>query len=1165
MAPRKKFARTWWGGRWLEALEILGRFWPNRLPRGRSYARRGAVKEISIAPASITAAVQGTRRKPYQVRIKIRPFSKEEKKALFQTLKTRTFLVSSLLRLEMPEELLSHLAAQGLKLIPNHPDEFETHCSCPDWANPCKHIAAVFYTLTQAIDSDPFNLFLFRGIPREEVLKNLELAQGSEEEKRESRGYFEPSPKAIIRFSEFRTKGSLPPLIIPEGPEDLIFSLLSAEPPFYTEGDLRQELRKLYRASRALVLEEITGLGEDLSLKPSQEAVYLPGKKNLFVCHQTKRGHRVWLPREARGRLVGRRLSGLRLSLKEILPWLLACSLEEEGLSPALKVYVYLAHFSWVLVTQGHFIPEVYRERDAFWLRFRPYYAFAEVKKIFQEVCHKAPLSSFLQGESHSYLTPEEVLGNFLTEAVDFLVRHAAQGINVPALFLRRYHPLAGPVDEAFFQGLSAWLAPLKAPEKGKKGALSLLLKQARKYWYLSPLFRNKPLARVFSKLSLSERKDLLETLGILIRSFPVLSELENRNGLQERVRLTTQDLLHFLHLGRGLLKALDIPVVVAGKLKLVERLKLKGSSTKGVAAGEGQFSLDKILRFDLKVALEDKELSFEELRKLLHEEAPLLRIKDEFYLLAPEELTRLKKALVDRDILQGPQALLAMLAGEVSLGGETFSFEPPPEIKTIFKRLQEELPTLYPPKLVKARLRPYQLRGFRWLVSTLQAGFGACLADDMGLGKTLQTICALAYLWEQGRIKKALVVAPTTLLGNWQEEFRRFAPEISTALYHGPNRKLEKATVTITSYGTLRSDQDELVEQGFDLVVLDEAQNIKNPAAAQTQAVYRLARAPFRLALSGTPVENSLLELWSIFRFLNPGLLGSQQEFLRRFVRPIEFLGDQEASDRLRQVIGPFVLRREKKDPTIVPDLPKKIEKDEWCLLTPLQAALYQRVLDEVMQRIRSTKGMERRGLVLKLITLLKQICNHPALYHKHRTGEPEESGKFARLLELLQEIRAQREKVLIFSQFRSMGEIICHGVEKLFGESPFFLHGGVPRKKREEMIALFEKGKTPFVFVLSLKAGGTGLNLVSATHVIHYDLWWNPAVEAQATDRAYRIGQKQTVMVHRLLTRHTLEEKINELLLKKRDLASSIVSAEEKWITELSDQELQALVSLG
>ena len=1159
MARKRAFAKTWWGERWLEALEKLGHFWPNRLPRGRTYARHGAVKEISITPSKIQAKVQGTRRTPYQVQIKIKSFSKKEKRILFKLLKKHAFLVSSLLQLQMPQELLSLLSAQGLNLIPDHPEEFKTSCSCPDWANPCKHIAAVFYTLTEAIDSDPFNLFLFRGMTREEVLGSLEIAERTAEE---STPRFQPTPQEVRRFYQFRNEEDLPSLLLPKGAEDLIFSLLSENPVFYSEGDLKQALRQIYKTTKTLSLEEVSELRSD-SIEPSQEAVFLLQKGTLFAVGQKKNGHRAILPRLMDGELVDRRVSGLRLSLEEALPWLLSSPLEAEGLSPSLTIYVYLSHLAWAMVTGGHFVPQVKRNGDSFWINFRPYYAFDEVKSIFQSVCKKAPLSSFLQGKSGAYAGPEEVLGRFLSESVDWLVKQWAITLQ-NSLFFKSHH-IKGPVEEAFFQGLSAWLAPLGAPERGKKGTLSLLLKQARKYWYLSPLFKGQPLNQVFSDLPAAEKRELLDTLGILTSSFPVLSGLEEERGLKEKVRISTQDLLQLLHTGGGLLRALDIPVAVSGNLTLVERLKIKASTHKSSSMGKGVLSLDRVLSFNLKVALGDRELSFEELRRLLKEDHPLLRIGDEFYLLAPDELSRLQKALTATSSLSGPQAMLATLAREIAIAGERIPFEPPREATELFKRLKEEIPRIQPSPLIKAQLRPYQLQGFRWLVSTLQAGFGACLADDMGLGKTLQTICALVHLWEEKKVKRALVAAPTSLLGNWQQEFKRFAPEVPTLLYHGPTRKLSEEPVVITSYGILRSDQDEIVKTGFDLVVLDEAQNIKNPTAAQTQAVYRLASTPFRIALSGTPVENRLLELWSIFRFLNPGLLGSQIEFVEHFARPIEFLGDREVSKRLRQVVAPFVLRREKRDPSIVPDLPQKIERDEWCMLTPNQASLYQRVIDEVMGRIEGSEGIERKGLVLKLMLLLKQICDHPALYHKHLTGKAEESGKFLRLVELLEEIRSQGEKVLIFSQFRSMGEIICSETARLFGERPLFLHGGVPRKRREEMVALFERDHNPFAFVLSLKAGGTGLNLVSATHVIHYDLWWNPAVEVQATDRAYRIGQRETVMVHRLLTKHTLEEKINQLLLKKKALSSQIISSGERWITELSDKELRSLVSLS
>ncbi|RUM88580.1 MAG: hypothetical protein DSZ24_03280 [Thermodesulfatator sp.] len=1156
--PRIPLSKTWWGEQWLKALEELGRFWPNRLPRGRRYARSGAVVDLSLRPALVEARVQGTRPTPYRVKIRLRPFQDQEKEALFQALESKPFITAALLRLEMPPQILAVLAAKGLELIPRDPEEFWTSCSCPDWANPCKHIAAVFYTLTQAIDSDPFTLFLLRGVSREEILSRLQLLQREEEVTLEE---FHPRKGDLERFYAFRKDEPLPPLHIPEGAPDFIFSLLTKAPVFYPRGDLRRELSRLYQEVSQFSLEDFAH-PLDRPWERDAEALYFPEEKKLFLTHSQPTGYRARVLRWE-GEWRWRRPSGYPLSPAEALPWLLELSLEED-LSPSLKTYVYLSHLAWGLVIKGHFIPQVKRQGPYYLLRFRPYYLFSQVRELMEAVAQSAPLSSFLQEKNGAYLPPQRVFRDFLEELVDFLLRQGVSRAKVPGFFsLKKYRP-EDPVEKAFWEGLSSWLAPLEAAEKGNRGELSFLLEEKRKYWYLSLLLRNKPLSQGFSELPLEERKGLLETLGILSRAFPVLKGLESRKGLAERVKLSSEDLLTILGSGKSLLKALDVPVVVRGKLKLIEGLKLKAYARGKATTSSGVLSLDQLLHFDLKVALGDQELSFEELQEILQGDSPLFRLKDEFYLLSPEEFSRLKKLLTQEPVLTGPQALRTTLAEEVEFGREYFPLEPPPEVREFFEQLRERIKDLYPPPTVKARLRPYQLKGFRWLVGTLLAGFGACLADDMGLGKTLQTICLIAYLLEERKIKRTLIVAPTTLLGNWQAEFARFAPEIETALYHGPGRRRVEAPVLITSYGTLRSDQEELEQAGFDLVVLDEAQNIKNPEAAQTRAVYRLASAPYRVALSGTPIENRLLELWSLFRFLNPGLLGSRQRFLELWARPIEFWGDQKARERLRRVIAPFILRREKRDPAIAPELPEKMEKDEWCFLTPPQAALYQKVVEEIFKKIERSEGLERRGLVLKLLLLLKQICDHPSLYFKHRTGKVEDSGKLLRLVELLEEIRNQGEKVLIFSQFRTMGELICQVVSERFGETPFFLHGGVSRKKREELVQRFERGEGPFVFVLSLKAGGTGLNLVSATQVVHYDLWWNPAVESQATDRAYRIGQTRNVLVHRLLTRHTLEEKINALLSRKKELAESIVSAGEKWITELSNEELRELVAL-
>ena len=1156
--PKKKraFGHTWWGERWLDVLEKLGSYWPNRLPRGRRYARSGAVVELTLKPAQIIARVQGTRATPYRVSIKVRSFSSEEKRRFLEILEKRPLLSASLLRLEVPPEILDAFKEEGLELLPASPEEFETNCSCPDWANPCKHIAAVFYVITEAIDRDPFNLFLLRGIPKEEILAGLEL----EKDKRVAARNFTLQEKDLAGFYSARGRGSFPAIRLPDGARELIFSLLQEKPVFYPEGDLKKELRRFYEHLSSLEAEDFfTPL--ERPWRQDAEAVFLLPKKRLFLSYPEPTGHRVTLPRPKGEKWRKRRLSGYLLEMKEALGWLLSLSLEE-GLSPALKTYVYLSHFLWGLMVKGHFVPRVKREEGTFSLVFRPYFAFREIKSLIKELAETAPIASFLQGERDRFPHPEDVFYAFLSEGLTTLLRHITAREGEPSFLLTEKIRPKDPVEQAFWEALSAWLAPLEAPERENRLEVSLLLSQARKYWYLSFLVKDKPF-KGLGLLTSEERKDFLDTFGLLSRTFPVLRGLEGRDGLKEKVRLAPEDLIEILGPGRKMLEALDIPVAVKGKLRLLEKIKLKGK-TRSLSASQKEFlTLDQLLNFDLRVALGDKELTLEELKELLEEKTPLLRLGDEFVLLSPEELSRLKK-LLSEEPLSGSRALLAALTEEVEVSGESFSFEPPPEINRFFARIRSEVSRLLPPLGIRAKLRPYQLAGFRWLVSTLKAGFGACLADDMGLGKTLQTICLILHLLETKQIKKALIVAPTTLLGNWQQEFLRFAPEVKTAIYHGLGRSLTPHPVLITSYGTLRSDKATLSQAGFDLVVLDEAQNIKNSEAAQTKAVYSLAKVPFRVALSGTPVENRLLELWSIFRFLNPGLLGSRQRFLEEFARPIEFWGDEKVRARLRRAVAPFILRREKTDPKVIQDLPEKIEKDEWCSLSSRQAVLYQQVVNESLRLIEETEGIQRKGLVLKLLLFLKQICAHPALYTKHRTGRVEDSGKLLRLMGLLEEIREGKEKVLIFSQFKGMGEILKGVISEHFGETPFFIHGGVPRKKREELVRRFETEASPFVFILSLRAGGTGLNLVSATHVVHYDLWWNPAVESQATDRAYRIGQRRRVMVHRLLTQNTLEEKINELLQKKKGLAEGIISSGEKWITELSNEELRELVSL-
>jgi SNF2 family DNA or RNA helicase len=489
--------------------------------------------------------------------------------------------------------------------------------------------------------------------------------------------------------------------------------------------------------------------------------------------------------------------------------------------------------------------------------------------------------------------------------------------------------------------------------------------------------------------------------------------------------------------------------------------------------------------------------------------------------------------------------------------------------------------------------LRPYQERGLGWLAFLGDLGLGACLADDMGLGKTAQLLALLVdernrAAGEPARqattptatkrrksaptLAPTLVVCPMSLVGNWQREAARFAPKLSVYVHHGPDRLAGKAftrhartvDLVLSTYGLAARDQELLATVPWRRLVLDEAQQIKNSAARTTQSV-RSIPAERRIAMTGTPVENRLSELWSIMHFLNPGMLGSEKAFRERFAVPIERDGDDEAAARLRRITGPFVLRRLKTDRSIIADLPDKLEMKEFCNLTREQATLYQAVVDDMLARIDEAEGIERRGLVLATMLKLKQVCNHPAQFLGDGSSVAGRSGKVSRLVEVLEEAVAVGDRSLVFTQFTQMGDMLERHLRQRLGCEVLWLHGKVTKKKRDAMVERFQGGEGAPVFLLSLKAGGTGLNMTAATNVVHFDRWWNPAVEDQATDRAFRIGQRRNVQVRKFVCGGTLEERIDTMIESKRALAERIVGSSEGWITELSTEQLREVVALS
>ncbi|MCX4904219.1 DEAD/DEAH box helicase [Streptomyces sp. NBC_00878] len=592
------------------------------------------------------------------------------------------------------------------------------------------------------------------------------------------------------------------------------------------------------------------------------------------------------------------------------------------------------------------------------------------------------------------------------------------------------------------------------------------------------------------------------------------------------------------------------------------------GSATDGT----GFFESEELLQFRWQLALGGDPLSEAEMDTLAEAHRPVVRLRDQWVLVDPALVRKARKR--ELGLLDPVDALSVALTGTAEVDGETVEAVPVGALAALRDRLTAGLRPAEPPPALKATLRDYQLRGLAWLDLMTSLGLGGCLADDMGLGKTV-TLIALHL--KRARPEPTLVVCPASLLGNWQREIERFAPGVPVRRYHGPGRSLEFLENTdsgfvLTTYGTMRSTAPQLSRQKWGMVVADEAQHVKNPYSATAKAL-RTITAPARVALSGTPVENNLSELWALLDWTTPGLLGPLKSFRARHARAVENGEDEEAVTRLARLIRPFLLRRKKSDPGIVPELPPKTETDHPVPLTREQASLYEAVVRESMLAIETTDGIARRGLVLKLLTALKQICDHPALYLKEDTGghpgggggasrQAARSGKLALLDELLDTLLAEDGSALVFTQYVGMAKLITHHLAAR-AVPVELLHGGTPVAEREHMVDRFQSGATP-VLILSLKAAGTGLNLTRAGHVVHFDRWWNPAVEEQATDRAYRIGQTQPVQVHRLITEGTVEDRIAEMLAAKRALADAILGSGEASLTELTDRELSDLVSL-
>lgn len=659
-------------------------------------------------------------------------------------------------------------------------------------------------------------------------------------------------------------------------------------------------------------------------------------------------------------------------------------------------------------------------------------------------------------------------------------------------------------------------------------------------------------------------------------------------------IRVTLEDLevRSFLREDLARLQALGFDVVLPAWLKDLKQSKIRVRVTTSNVSTRKVAGLDDILTFKWQFSMNGQTISAEQFKKLVDEKREFIRIGTEWFRVDAnwmQEMRELMQQAEDeswtvRELLfrELPEDLSAPLeeedADDALRDDPIFALEIQQSLKAYMEQLLEKkgLPAVPIPLSLQTELRPYQLEGFEWLVFMRQQGFGACLADDMGLGKTVQLITYLLHIYESSTYTKpSIIICPTSVLGNWQKELARFAPSLIVHTHYQANRAkdeefkqlvtAERPHVILSTYGTVSQDTEFLQNIEWATVVLDEAQNIKNMQTLQSKAIRKLL-GDHHIALTGTPVENRLSELWAIFDFIHKGYLGSFGRFNEEFILPIERDESESHKQKLRAKIQPFLLRRTKRDPHLQLNLPDKLESNEYCPLTTEQASLYEGYILETLDQLEQLTGFQKKGRVLKMLSKLKQLCNHPALYLKEPFEDAEtmlaRSTKLERIVQMAAEIVDNGEQCLIFTQYIGMGQLLQHCFSEIYNVDAPFLTGAMPKQQRDRLVEAFQAGDFP-IFILSLKAGGTGLNLTAANHVLHADRWWNPAVENQATDRAYRIGQTQFVQVHKFVTIGTIEEKIDKMLVQKSALSEELIQSSQ-WLTELEDQELRDLITL-
>lgn len=1268
------YGTTWWGQEWLNALTGIDN--ANRIPRGKIYANTGKVYRIETDTnrGLIKARVKGNYDPFYSVQIRLQRFTQEEIDKLVTAIADSPVVLAHLSARELDPQIEQIASSLGINIFPKKWNDLDVKCSCPDYAVPCKHIAAVIYKISQEIDANPFILFELKGLDLVAELadKGIDFEQVEETEM--------PSWKDLLNV---RAQGA--PLAL-DSLEKLSFTqinpllesvigLFTESPAGYTGSSLRNVLTKvLCRAQKAAANKFKDKVDRDIpSWDEKEPLIHIDSWGRVHFAHSLS-----WTVYPAKGSgesYVATPFDPSEGDYEEHTPLyeMFSGATDKEALADSHEAIEALYNV-WVIATklveQGAVIPQIYEPIDEnFIIRWIPAFMQKDINTLTDDV-GRALLSlpeSVLQIDRRpevlsGRVVGEAVLGAFIDSYVvaSFVDSPSFSGFDedyapeIQALFLRNVVDIIDlSAGERVRMGLESWLSPLYLENLEVRPVviledrsinssinLSSLVERKRakdeeeldesfyedifydtefdqesideyddsedpeqevetevivegKVEHDDSLFDNEdgicismgfnrvdqrglpdevfiPLKDVLGDPRYGKiRFECMRTVSRLSQICPQLSDLLENRGGEGTIKL--EDLANVILSSIPAMKLLGVRLIIPKTLTRI--LNPKASVSLGI---EGQFEFEdgmgvlaSMLSFDWQLALGNNPISQDEFERLMEYEGRMVRFGDQFVYVDPKTVARIGKKLQEskKETPTKQRLIAAALTGRFGNNSVYIT----KELKAALDKLLSEK-ALSVPDTLNAQLRPYQERGFSWLVRNMRTMMGSIIADDMGLGKTLQVIASLEKLRFDGELdkKQALIVVPTSVLVNWQREISKFAPKMTYSVVYAGNKTLDTTTnIVLTTYGTLRTQLKTFKTMALRVVVIDEAQTIKNSKSQLFKAV-RSLESDSMIAMSGTPVENRLLEYWSIMDFVNPGLFGSVSDFKSEFADPIERNRDQEAASRLRRVTAPFIMRRLKSDKRVISDLPEKITQDTYCTLTPVQVALYQNQLNESMAQMAVLKGkgsnFQRSAVILNMIEKLKKICNAPEHYNQEEPHKgPEYSGKAETMFSILEDLRSAHRKVLIFTQFKEMGDILQHWIEERMGFKPKFIHGGVKASERAEIVEQFQTRRSEKVLILTLKAAGTGLNLTEASAVIHYDLWWNPAVEAQATDRAYRIGQKQNVQVYRMICANSFEERINQMIESKKELADMTVNVGEKWIGEMSNRQLEEIFNIS